>query len=397
MPPLPFFCVDDARRLARRRLPRLIFDYVDGAAGTESSNALNVSSLRDIRLQPRVLKNVDNRTLIKSFLGQDFGLPFGIAPMGMCNLVRPGADRLLADEAVRRNIPHCLSCLASTTLEDIRKRSGTRSWFQLYVGQSMELAKELIDRAETVGYEVLVLTVDVPQIGTRIRDLRNGFQVPFRIGPRQFCDFAVHPSWSVETLLNGPPKPMNYETSEHAQAFARNESRGSADWEFLKWLRNRWKGTLIVKGVLSAEDALRIKTAGVDAVWVSNHGGRQLDSAPPAIHALPEIRETIGPDFPLLFDSGIRNGEDVVKALAMGADFAMLGRPFLYAIGAAGARGLAALFDVLEADLSTTLAQIGLSSIEQVDAHALASSSARIDVDRSAPENLVGLASTAKG
>jgi L-lactate dehydrogenase (cytochrome) len=397
MSPMPFFCTDDARRLARRRLPRLVFDYVDGAAGDETAAALNRSALQSIRLQPRVLENVEARSLVKSLLGQDYGLPFGIAPMGMCNLVAPGADRLLTEEAVRRNVPHCLSCLASTTLEDIRARSGGHAWFQIYVGQSMALAKELIDRAEAAGYEVLVFTVDVPLVGRRLRDLKNGFQVPFRMGPRQFADFAVHPRWSLRTLLSGAPKPMNYETAENAVGFDRNASRANADWGFLAWLRNRWKGALIVKGVMSPADALRVKAAGVDAIWVSNHGGRQLGSAPAAIQALPQIRRTVGPDFPLLFDSGIRSGEDVVKALATGADFSMLGRPFLYAIGAAGAKGMTTLFDILEEDISTTLAQIGLTSVEQVDGNALASTPEPHGDDRDVPERLVELAHTAKG
>jgi L-lactate dehydrogenase (cytochrome) len=190
---------------------------------------------------------------------------------------------------------------------------------------------------------------------------------------------------------------MNYETAENAVGFDRNASRANADWGFLAWLRNRWKGALIVKGVMSPADALRVKAAGVDAIWVSNHGGRQLGSAPAAIQALPQIRRTVGPDFPLLFDSGIRSGEDVVKALAMGADFSMLGRPFLYAIGAAGAKGMTTLFDILEEDISTTLAQIGLTSVEQVDGNALASTPEPHGDDRDVPERLVELAHTAKG
>lgn len=349
-----------------------MFDYVDGAAGNEVAKALNESAIQRIRLQPRVLANVEDRSLATDFLGRDRGLPFGIAPMGMCDLVWPGADRMLAAESLRREIPHCLSTVASTSLEGVHALTEGRAWFQLYVAQSLEAAMELVDRAESTGYEVLILTVDVPQVSRRIRDLRNGFQVPFRMGPRQFLDFASHPRWSIETLIHGAPKVRNAETGSRGRGFARDESRGRTDWDFLARLRARWRGKLVIKGVLSPADAVRMRDAGADAVYVSNHGGRQLDSAPPAIQALPRVRAAVGPDFPLIFDSGLRNGEDIVKALALGADFVMLGRPLLYAIGADGARGLSSLIDILAEEISMTLAQIGLRRIEEVDARVLA-------------------------
>jgi L-lactate dehydrogenase (cytochrome) len=250
--------------------------------------------------------------------------------------------------------------------------AGGRAWFQLYLLRSPDFAMELADRAAAAGYEVLVLTVDVPVVSRRIRDLRNGFLVPFRFGPKQVLDFARHPRWSMATLYHGAPRSMNFDTAEGGPGFVRGASRGSADWAFLDQLRKRWTGKLVVKGVLSPADAVRIKEAGADAVYVSNHGGRQLDSAPAAIHALPQVRAAVGADYPLIFDSGLRGGEDIVKALASGADFVMLGRAFLYAIGAEGARGLAALIDVLADEISVTLAQIGRRRIEDVDGAVLA-------------------------
>ena len=365
-------CTEDARAAARRRLPRLIFDFVDGAAGSEMAACSNLTALEQIRLQPRVLVSATNRRLAKRFLGTAMGLPFGIAPMGMCNLAWPGADCMLSAEAVRREIPLCLSIAASTALEPMRVAAGERAWFQLYVGQSVGAAMQLVDRAEAAGYEVLVLTVDVPEVGRRIRDLRNGFQVPFKLGARQFLDFARHPRWSLATLLHGVPRPMNYESAHNGNTFTRQESRGRTDWAFLERLRQRWKGRLIVKGVLSGDDAIGIKRAGADAIYVSNHGGRQLGAAPAAINALPVIRAAVGADYPLLFDSGVRNGEAIVKALALGADFVMLGRPFLYAIGADGARGLTTLIDVLAEEIDITLAQLGRASVEDIDRSVLA-------------------------
>ena len=189
---------------------------------------------------------------------------------------------------------------------------GGQAWFQLYVSQCAEAGLELADRAQTAGYEVLVLTVDVPQVANRIRDAKNGFQIPFHFGPRQLLDFACHPQWSLATLLNGSPRAMNF----GAGGFARHTARGGVDWRFLTQLCELWRGTLIVKGVLAVEDAQRIKASGVDGIYVSNHGGRQLDSAPPSIRALPLIRAAVGANFPLIFDSGIRNGEAIIKALA---------------------------------------------------------------------------------
>ena len=318
--------MEDARALARRRMPRMMFDFVDGATGREAGERLNRSAIQQVRLLPRILVDIEDRSLGKSFLGRDMGLPFGIAPMGMCALAWPGADRMLAAEAVRREIPLCLSTAASTSLEDMQALAGGRAWFQLYVLHSQDFAFEMADRAAAAGYEVLVLTVDVPVVSRRVRDLRNGFQVPFRFGPKQVLDFACHPRWSLATLAHGVPKSANFDTAEGGPAFVRGASRGGADWAFLDRLRKRWTGKLVVKGVLSPAEAVRIKDAGADAVYVSNHGGRQLDGAPAAIHALPQVRAAVGADYPLIFDSGIRSGEDIVKALALGADFVMLGR-----------------------------------------------------------------------
>jgi L-lactate dehydrogenase (cytochrome) len=364
-------CTDDARTLARKRMPKIIFDFVDGAAGSEGGKQLNQTAIESIRLQPRVLVNIDESELGKNILGYDMGLPFGIAPMGMCNLTWPNADLMLADEAKHRRIPLCLSTASSTSMEDIFQRSGDMSWFQLYLNQSVEHSMQMVDRAQKAGYEVLILTVDVPKVARRIRDAKNGFEYPFKIGPKQFIDFATHPNWSIQTLLNGTPRFANFGTSKSPKDFSRKAGRSGADWSFLKQLRECWKGKLIIKGVLSAEDAIEIKNAGADAIYVSNHGARQLDSAPAAIDALPRIRHAVGKDFTLIFDSGIRSGEGIVKALALGADFVMLGRPMLYAIGARGEAGLSTLFTNLSEEISLTLAQTGLRRVEDVDVNVL--------------------------
>ncbi len=369
------FSVADARKFADRRLPRIIFDFVDGGAGNENACRLNVDQLDALRLLPRVMVNTESRSLESSLLGQTWSTPFGIAPMGMCNLVWPGADAMLVRAARHYGIPMVLSTMASSSIESIAEDAGENAWFQLYVGQSEEDAYHLIERAETAGYTHLVLTVDVPEIGLRPREQRNGFQTPIRFGAKQFLDIALHPHWSLSTLYAGIPRPANVNVAG-GREFKRNEARGRVDWAFLERLRQRWKGRLIVKGVLGCEDSVRIRDAGVDALYVSNHGGRQLDSAPAAIQMLPRIRAALGPDYPLLFDSGVRNGEAVIKALALGADFVFIGRPFLYAMGADGYAGLQQMVELIRSQVDISLAQLGCTDINDVDGRYILDSAA---------------------
>ena len=360
--------IDDAIRLSKKRLPKLVFDFIDGASGDDKLAEINSTALDQIRLEPKVFRNVENRNLSKKIFDFHFDYPFGFAPMGMTNLSWPEADKMIAKESAYNNIPTCVSMASSTTLEDMFTFSEGHSWMQIYIFQSEEFIMELLKRAEGIGYEVLILTVDVPILSRRARDDRNGFGYPFKIGPKQFLDFALHPQWSLTTLFKGAPQPMNYVTSKSGdQVFRRKESRGATDWNTLKRVRDAWKGKLIIKGVMNSEDALKIKEAGADAIQVSNHGGRQLDSATASINALPLIRKALGDDFPILFDSGIRSGSDILRALALGADFVMFGRPLMYAIGADGAKGLRRIINLIKEELSTNLGLVGLTDINEVD------------------------------
>ena len=360
--------IDDAIKLSKKRLPKLVFDFIDGASGDDKLAEINSSALDQIRLEPKVFKNVENRTLKKTILDFNFDLPFGFAPMGMTNLSWPEADKMFAKESVYNNIPTCVSMASSTTLENMYEYSEGHSWMQIYIFQDEEFIMELLDRAKNIGYKVLILTVDVPILSRRARDDRNGFGYPFKIGPKQFLDFALHPRWSLTTLLKGAPRPMNYVTSHSGdQIFRRKESRGATDWNTLQRIRDAWKGKLIIKGIMNSEDAIKIKDSGADAIQVSNHGGRQLDSATAAINALPNIRKKIGKEFPIIFDSGIRSGSDILRALAFGADFVMLGRPLMYAVGADGARGLRRIINLIKEELSTNLGLVGLTNINDVN------------------------------
>jgi len=354
----------DARRLAKKHLPWMVFDYIDGAAGQGHGQALNHATLRDMRLQPRILVNVQNRDLGVRVFDHDAKVGFGIAPMGMCNLSTHGADLMLARMAARNRVPLGVSTMSSTPLETLIETAEGHAWFQLYFSGDGSSAKQLVARASAAGYRTLILTLDVPEVGRRPRELRHGFKMPFHIGPRQFIDFALHPRWSLGALFKGPPTMANFAGPDNR--FARSESRAAADWSYLERLRAEWPGKLVVKGVLSVDDAQHLKSVGVDAIQVSSHGGRQLDSAPAAITMLGKIRAALGPDYPLFYDSGIRSGEDIVKAYATGANFVFLGRPFLFAMAAAGAPGLTQLWDVLSEETSLTLALTGKTSMHEL-------------------------------
>ncbi len=355
---------DDARRLAKRKLPWMVFDYIDGAAGTGHGEQLNRDHLCDLWLQPRILNDVRERSISTKLFGNNTNLPFGIAPMGMCNLASPDADRLLAKMAAKHKVPVGVSTLASTSLEQMIDWAEGHAWFQLYVSGAPDEATRLLERAKAANYETIILTVDVPEVGRRPRELRRGFKMPFRMGPWQVLDFACHPFWSIPQLIKGKPEIANF--GGEFGTFDRTASRAGATWEMLAKMRDDWSGNLVVKGVTSVEDAKRLQSVGVDGIQVSSHGGRQLDGAVPAILALRAIRKAVGPEMPLFYDSGLRSGEDIVKALAAGADFTFLGRPFSFAIAGGGAAGLEAMTDLLSSEISITLAQLGIRSCEEL-------------------------------
>ena len=353
----------DARRIAKRRLPWMIFDYIDGAAGAETGAARNRAALDAITLRPRILRDVSKRSLATTLFGTNADSPFGIAPMGMCNLSGPGADMMLARLAARENVPLGVSTVASTAMEPLIEEAEGNAWFQLYLSGDGTGTFKLVERAKAAGYETIVLTVDVAEVGRRPRELRHGFTMPFKIGPKQFIDFALHPRWSLTSLFAGKPQMANFLMDGYD--FDRTESRAKADWDTLARLRDMWPGKLVVKGVLDTEDSIALKAAGVDAIQVSSHGSRQLDSAPAPILELAKIREALGPDYPLFYDTGLRSGEDVVKAYAQGANFTFLGRILQFAIAAGGEEGLRELWNVMSNETSITLAQIGKRNLRK--------------------------------
>ena len=363
-------CVIDAthaRVLAKKRLPKLIFDFIDGAAGREIGKARNEQAFDDIQLQSRVLRQVDPRNLTTNFMNQSFQLPFGIAPMGMCNLSHPKADQIMGQVAKTAQVPVGVSSAASSRLEDMRKWAGTSAWFQLYVTPPLDHTLSLVRRAENAGYSTLVFTVDVPQVSRRLRDVANGFKMPLRMRSKQFFDFATHPRWSLTALANGVPKPLNF--PNNGDGFDRDASRAVADWEFLKRLRELWPGKLVVKGIVNPEDAEKAIRLGVDGMIVSNHGGRQLDVGQSTIKPLTALAEEFSDRTTLMLDSGVRNGPDVACAIASGAKFAFMGRTFMYGVGAMGSKGGDHTMNMLKRQLQQVMEQIACERISDFPKH----------------------------
>lgn len=371
-----FASVSDFRAGAERRMPRFAFDYLDGGAGDEIGIRRNIEAFDALRLKPRMLVNIEHRDLSTTFLGRKWNAPFGTAPIGVGNLLWPRAEETIAAAALAANIPYTISTPACTTLERIREIAGDNSWFQLYVGRADEMVQGLVDRADEAGYDVLLVTVDVPVPPRRLRDIRNNFTMPFAWTPWVIYELLTHPTWSLQTLAAGRPRFANmerYAPTGGAQPIARymsSQVTGRFDWDELKKLRDRWKRKLVPKGLLSAEDALKAKEMGCDGVVVSNHGGRQLGSLPASIEVLPEIRAAVGPGFPLILDSGIRSGEHIIKALASGADFVLIGRAMMYAVAALGRDGPKAAIELLTAEMLQAMGQIGYTDIASLKAAA---------------------------
>lgn len=365
--------IADLRARARVRLPRVVFDFIDGGAGDEASLRRNEAAFQAVRMVPRVFAPCRTRDLSTELLGQRYAMPFGVTPMGLCNLAWPGTDKGIAAAAAQARIPYALSTMSSTSIEDIARVAPEHTWFQLYVGGDAAIADSLLDRAEAAGIRTLVLTVDANFPARRLRDRRNGFALPLRPSAGLLADLLLHPRWSLATLAAGAPTFENFlptakdPRSINIAAMLVSLAQAHIDWSTLERMRARWPHKLIVKGVLHPQDAQRSAALGADGVVVSNHGGRQLASVPSSIEALPAIRQAVGPGFAVLLDSGVRCGDDIAKALASGADFVLLGRSFLYGTGALGAqRGPAVTIDILRGELDTALAQLGCNSIRDL-------------------------------
>ncbi|GLR57577.1 alpha-hydroxy acid oxidase [Rhizobium indigoferae] len=362
--------IDDLRLAARKRLPKLFFDYIDGGSFAEETYRRNRDDFSLLQLRQNVLCNYAEPDLATEYLGQRNPLPFMLGPVGFLGLYTRNGEQKAACAAHAAGIPFCLSTFSIASLADLRQATDGVLHFQLYVLDDRALCEEFLSAAEQAGVEALYVTVDTAITAIRERDVRNGFRSLTRVTPRLFASLCRKPGWLFDVGRGGIP---SVRAVEHRTDFGRGALEQAANlsrridkrlaWKDIEALRDRWKGKLIIKGILSPEDAKKAQAIGVDGIVISNHGGRQLDGAMSTIAALPDIRAAVGPDFTLMLDGGVRRGSDIVKALGMGADGVMLGRAYTYGLAAKGQAGVDRAIQTLRREISITLALMGVSSI----------------------------------
>ena len=370
--------VEDLRELAKRRIPRSIFDYADGGAYEERTMRRNSADLDAMTFRQRVMVDVSNISLGTSFVGTAASMPLGIGPTGLAGLFRADGEILGARAAAACGIPFCLSTMSICSIEDVRAATKQPFWFQQYLMKDRGFNQELIDRAAAAQCSALMLTLDLQVIGERRRDPRNGLTIPPRVTLRNAIDVATRPAWALGVLFGKHRTFGNLVGRIGGSSGIRTLAEwtatqfdASANWCDVDWVRSRWPGKLILKGVLDAEDARLSVAAGADAIVVSNHGGRQLDGAPSTISVLQEIVDAIGGRCEVLFDGGVRSGQDIAKALALGARGALIGKSFLFALAAAGEAGVNKAIEIMRSELRVTLALTGTSNVNAVGPHIL--------------------------
>jgi len=365
--------IEDLRQLARRRLPRAIFDFFDGGAEDEVTLRGNRAAFERVRLLPKVLVNVAQVDTKVSLFGTEAALPLAIGPTGGIAAGRPGADLMLARSAKAFGIPYTLATPAGASIERLAEEAGGRRWFQLYVVRDREFREKLVSRAHAAGYEALLVTVDLPVSGKRERDPRNGFVTPYRPNWRNSHDVLRKPAWLMDLLRHGLPRMENFEgykfsstkMTDIATAVGR-EMDAAFDWDELKRLRERWPGRLLLKGVERPDDAERAAALGCDGVIVSNHGGRQLDGAAPTLEALPAVARAVGSRMTVLLDGGVRRGVDILKARALGAQAVLVGRATLFGVMAGGEPGAQRALQILSGELERAMKLCGVRSMAEI-------------------------------
>src|SRR5580658_10007037 len=374
----PILSIDDLRKLAQRRIPRAIFDYADGGSYEERTLRRNAADLDAISFRQRVMVDVSAVSLKTTLLGSDVSMPLAIAPTGLAGLFHADGEILGARAAAAFGIPFCLSTMSICSIEDVRAATGQPFWFQQYLMKDRGFNQELIERAAAAQCSALMLTLDLQVLGERRRDPRNGLTIPPRLTLRNAWDVATKPSWALKVLFGKRRTFGNLVGRIGGSSGIRTLSEwtatqfdASANWRDVEWVRSRWPGKLILKGVLDAEDARLGLAAGADAIVVSNHGGRQLDGAPSSISVLPEIVAAIDGRCEVLFDGGIRSGQDIAKAVALGARAGMIGKAFLYALSAAGEAGVTRALEILRNELRLTLSLTGTTTVDAVGPHIL--------------------------
>jgi L-lactate dehydrogenase (cytochrome) len=374
----PITCIEDLRRLAERRVPRAFFQYVDSGSYAEETFRANRTDLERVTLRQRVLVNVEGRDLSTTIVGQKASLPIALAPIGLCGMQHGNGEILAAQAANEAGVPFCLSTMSICSIEQVAEATKKPFWFQVYVIRDRGFIEDLIARAKAANCSALVLTVDLQILGQRHRDIKNGMTVPPRIKLSNLIDMATKPRWALSVLqgksrtfgnLAGHVKGM--EGVNSLAQWTASQFDPTLSWKDIEWIRKLWPGKLILKGILDVEDAKLAAKSGADAIVVSNHGGRQLDGAASSISMLPRIADRVGSDIEVMFDGGVRSGQDVLRALALGARSCMIGRAYIYGLGALGKAGVSTAIDVIRKELDVTMALTGVTRIADIGRNVL--------------------------
>jgi L-lactate dehydrogenase (cytochrome) len=366
-------CIEDLRLQAKARVPRMFYDYADSGAWTESTYRSNETDFTPIKLRQRVAINIANRSIRSTMLGRDVAMPVGLSPTGLTGMQHADGEILAAKAAEEFGVPFCLSTMSICSIEDVAANTKAPFWFQLYVMRDRDFVERLIARAEAAKCSALVVTLDLQVIGQRHKDIKNGLSAPPKLTIPNMINLATKLRWCMGMLgtkrhsfgnIVGHAKGVSNMTS--LSAWTAEQFDPSLSWDDIAWIRKLWKGKIILKGILDPEDARRAVEVGCDAIIVSNHGGRQLDGAPSSIRALPAIVKAVSGKTEIILDSGIRSGQDVLKALALGADSAMIGRAFLYGLGAGGQAGVTRALEIIAKELDVTMAFTGNTDIRNI-------------------------------
>jgi L-lactate dehydrogenase (cytochrome) len=372
-------CIEDMRLRARRKVPRMFFDYADRGSYAEETLRINRADLERIKLRQRVLVDVSRRDLKATIAGEAAALPLALAPIGLCGMQWGDGEILACRAAQAAGIPFCLSTMSICSIEDVAAAVERPFWFQLYVMRDRGFVRALIERAIAARCSALVLTLDLQVLGQRHCDIRNGMTVPPEISVKNLIDIASKPAWAA-SILRGKRKTFGnlaghvrgMENVNSLTQWIQGQFDPSLSWKDVEWIRSLWPGTLVLKGLLDLEDARRAAKSGAAAIVVSNHGGRQLDGAVSSISALPAIADAVGSEVEILFDGGIRSGQDVARALALGARACMIGRAYLYGLGAGGEQGVARAIEIIRNELDVTMALTGTTSVKEIGRQILA-------------------------
>jgi L-lactate dehydrogenase (cytochrome) len=377
-------CIEDLRELARRKVPKAFFEYADGGSYSEETLRANRADLEIIKLRQRVMVDVSQRSLATTIVGQKVNAPFALAPIGLCGMQHGDGEILSAQAANDAGIPFILSTMSICSIEQVAEATGRPFWFQLYVIRDRGFSQDILARAAAARCDALVLTVDLQVHGQRHRDIKNGMTVPPEIRLRNVLDIASKPAWALSILrsksknfgnLAGHVKGMEDVTS--LAEWTNSQFDPALNWKDVEWIKKHWPGKLIIKGILDVEDAKTAVRLGADAVVVSNHGGRQLDGAPSSISALPAIAQAVGSDTEVLFDGGIRTGADLLRALALGARACLIGRAYVYGLGAGGRAGVSKAIEILRNELSVAMALTGTTRVADIGPQVLVGGKAK--------------------